>query len=119
MTRRFGMILLVVAAIGAVLLSFLLSSLLNPFWAWLVSVNIVAFLTYGYDKMIAGSQTMRVPENVLLLLVALGGFVGAGLGMVIFRHKTRKQSFQVRFVVAVLVSIILYGAIYYLTNRLL
>jgi uncharacterized membrane protein YsdA (DUF1294 family) len=119
MTHRFGIVIFVIAALGAVLLATLLSSLLNIFWAWLLAINLVAFLTYGYDKMIAGSQVTRVPEAVLLLLAVFGGFVGAALGMWIFRHKTRKTGFQVRFVVAVVLGIIFVVAFFYLTNTLL
>ncbi len=64
-----------------------------PLLAWLVAINLVAFLTYGYDKMIAGTGRMRVPEAVLLGLAAVGGAAGALLGMLLFQHKTSKVSF--------------------------
>ena len=67
----------------------------------------------------AGSRMVRVPENVLLLFAALGGFVGAALGMLIFRHKTRKPEFQVRFVVAVIIGVMLVAVVFYLTNTFL
>lgn len=118
MTQRYGLVVIVIAVLGAILLTVLVSNFLTPVLAWLISVNVVAFLTYTYDKMIAGSQATRVPEKVLYLLVGLGGLVGAGLAMVIFHHKTRKTSFLVRFGIAALISIVLFGSIYFLTDNL-
>lgn len=70
---------------------------LPPLWAWLLAVNATAFITYGYDKRIAGSGRMRVPEAVLLGLALAGGTLGAYAGMRLFHHKTAKASFLQRF----------------------
>jgi uncharacterized membrane protein YsdA (DUF1294 family) len=32
--------------------------------SWLIAITLVAFLTYGYDKAIAGTGRTRVPEKV-------------------------------------------------------
>ena len=66
----------------------------SPLVSWLVSVNVVTFLFYGFDKMRAQGGGLRVPENVLHGLVLLGGCVGGLSGMFLFHHKTRKGSFQ-------------------------
>jgi uncharacterized membrane protein YsdA (DUF1294 family) len=65
--------------------------------AWLLAVNVTAFFIYGYDKQIAGSGRMRVPEAVLLGLALVGGTPGAYAGMRLFHHKTAKASFLQRF----------------------
>jgi uncharacterized membrane protein YsdA (DUF1294 family) len=70
---------------------------LDPLLAWLVAISLAAFLTYGYDKSIAGTGKTRVPERALLLLAVVGGTIGAYLGMRFFHHKTLKGSFQRRF----------------------
>lgn len=36
--------------------------------SWLAAVTVITFLTYGYDKLIAGTSATRVPEKVLLTL---------------------------------------------------
>jgi uncharacterized membrane protein YsdA (DUF1294 family) len=87
---------------------------LELFIAWLVAINITAFLVYGADKTLAEGRRTRVPEKVLLLLALLFGSLGAWIGMQVFRHKTSKQSFQVRFwimVAAQIVLVILYFAV--------
>jgi uncharacterized membrane protein YsdA (DUF1294 family) len=80
---------------------------LDPLIAWLLAVNLVTFLTYGYDKRIAGSGRMRVPERVLLLLALAGGSPAALLGMRFFHHKTAKSSFQQKFWLVLLIQAVL------------
>lgn len=95
-------------AAGALLLHYRPS--LDLLWAWLIAINVVSFLTYGYDKRIAGSERTRVPETILLALVLLGGTVGALLGMLLFRHKTRKWRFQIKFWLMFLLQFALFVA---------
>ena len=105
MVFRYGMTT-VLLALGITLL--LKSQFPLEFWvAWLIAFSVIAFLTYGYDKLIAGTDRMRVPERVLLLLAFLGGTPGALIGMQVFRHKTTKPSFQQQFWLVVLLQIIL------------
>jgi uncharacterized membrane protein YsdA (DUF1294 family) len=83
---------------------------LDPLLAWLVAISVVTFLVWGYDKAIAGSGRLRVPERVLLALTFAGGTLGALLGMRVFRHKTIKASFRRRFWVAVVLQVALVAA---------
>ncbi len=80
--------------------------------SWLLAISLVTFLTYGYDKSIAGSKRTRVPEAVLLALTLLGGTVGAIAGMLVFRHKTAKRSFQVKLGLVLLVQVLFIIAYY-------
>ena len=63
--------------------------------AILLLINIVSFALYGSDKVRAHRHEERIPERVLLGIALLGGSLGAGLGMWIFRHKTRHMRFVV------------------------
>jgi len=74
--------------------------------SWLLAITGITFLTYGYDKLIAGSGATRVPERVLLTLAFAGGTAGALLGMRLFYHKTSKESFLERFWLVVAVQIV-------------
>jgi uncharacterized membrane protein YsdA (DUF1294 family) len=86
------------AAVAAVGLSFGLWWLgLAPVVAWLVGINVVALMLYGYDKRQASAGRSRVPELVLHTAALCGGSPGALLGQGLFRHKTRKLRFQVIF----------------------
>lgn len=57
----------------------------------------VAFGVYGYDKHQAKTGQWRTPEKALHGVELLGGWPGALLAQQVFRHKTRKVSFQVVF----------------------
>ena len=61
-----------------------------------VFINIVAFFVMGRDKRKAtyGRNAERAPEGFMFFLAAMFGSVGVYLGMLTFRHKTRKWYFQ-------------------------
>ena len=61
---------------------------------YLIGINIVAFVVYGLDKLLAKLRSWRVPELWLLSLAAAGGSVGAYLAMQLFRHKTLHWKFR-------------------------
>jgi uncharacterized membrane protein YsdA (DUF1294 family) len=81
--------------------------------AWLLSVNVVAFGYYGYDKGQARQSGRRVPEVVLHGLSVAGGSLGAYAGMRLFRHKTIKGSFRLVFWFVVVMQLALLVAILY------
>ena len=60
----------------------------------LIVVNLVSFALYGLDKLKAKKGLWRIRESTLLLVAALGGSLGALLGMEVFRHKTKHWSFK-------------------------
>lgn len=79
---------------------------------WLVLINLVTFLAFGLDKWKArrkekNEKVRRVPEKTLLLLAALGGSVGALLGMRAFHHKTLHRAFRLGVPVILALQIIL------------
>ena len=71
----------------------LLAALPDWLGVYLLIVNVAAFATYGADKRRAKQGRWRVPEKTLFLLPLLGGSVGALLGMLVFRHKTKHWYF--------------------------
>ena len=60
----------------------------NPYAIWIAAFSTATFLTYGLDKGLSVVGGIRAPERLLHLLVALGGFPGGWLGMLLFRHKS-------------------------------
>ena len=81
--------------------------------AYFLLVNIVAFIAFGVDKFKAKKIRSRIPEFTLLLLAAIGGSVGALLGMKVFRHKTLHNKFRFG-VPVILVAQIVAAAYFYL-----
>jgi uncharacterized membrane protein YsdA (DUF1294 family) len=63
------------------------------YW-YLLVINILAFVCYGLDKLKAKSNARRISEHALLLLALVGGSVGAWLGMLVWRHKTKHAKFR-------------------------
>jgi uncharacterized membrane protein YsdA (DUF1294 family) len=84
---------------------------IHPVVLWLACSTVVTFGAFGYDKAIAGSQRTRVPEMVLLALTFFGGTLGGLVGRVVFRHKTRKGSFNRRFWAVIGIQVLLLLAI--------
>ncbi|MEW4566710.1 cold shock and DUF1294 domain-containing protein [Tautonia sp. JC769] len=60
---------------------------------WLVLVNGATLVVWAWDKHRAVRHGRRVPEIFLLGLAAIGGTVGAWIGVGWLRHKRRKSSF--------------------------
>ncbi len=75
--------------------------------SYLISINLVTFLYYGFDKLIAGSESVRIPELVLHSLALAGGSPAGLLAQKLFRHKTIKTSFQITYWAIVIIQIIL------------
>lgn len=61
----------------------------------------------GVDKSRARSGAWRVPEKRLLLLALSGGAAGVLLGMKVFRHKTRHNSFMLLVPLMLVVQVLL------------
>jgi uncharacterized membrane protein YsdA (DUF1294 family) len=85
--------------------------------AWVIGISAITFLAFGYDKNIAASAALRVPEKVLLALTAAGGTLGAVAGMQAFRHKTVKETFRQRFWVVVVVQVLVLAAYWWFLRR--
>ena len=69
---------------------------------WLGVLSALAFVLFGWDKLMAKKHRRRIPEAALLGCALAGGSAGAALGMALFRHKTRKPPFPVLVPLALL-----------------
>ena len=65
-------------------------------------VSLIAYCLYWSDKRKAQTNSWRTPENILHAVELAGGWPGALIAQQVFRHKTRKVSYQVLFWVIVL-----------------
>ena len=83
--------------------------ILNLLLLYALIINVVLFAVMGIDKFKARRGLWRIPEKTLFLLAALGGSVGGILGMQVFRHKTKHNSFKFGFPAILLLQLILLG----------
>lgn len=68
---------------------------------YLAAVNTTSAVLFAYDKFQASTQGWRVSEKTLCKTALAGGWIGGLLAMHTFRHKTRKASFQKKYVAAI------------------
>ncbi len=63
----------------------------------LVLINFVAFYIIGRDKKKSYSEKhiRRIPEGLIFFMATMFGSVGVYLGMLAFRHKTKKWYFKI------------------------
>ena len=74
---------------------------------YLIIINIAAFILMGVDKSRARNGRWRIPEATLFHSAAVGGSIGAILGMQLFRHKTKHWYFKWGMPAILLVQIVL------------
>ena len=76
------------------------------FYCFLI-LNGIAFSLMAYDKYLAKAQKQRISELTLLSFVFVGGTVGSGLAMLVFRHKTSKTAYLWKFWGIVFIQILI------------
>ena len=69
---------------------------------WFSFWSAVTFCAFGFDKWRAGRSGQRVSEMTLVLFSGLGGWIGGVIGMSVFRHKTAKWTFKLKYAFALL-----------------
>lgn len=75
--------------------------------AYLVIINIAAFLSMALDKYFATKHMWRIPEKMLFLLAIIGGSIGSNAGMQLCRHKTKHWYFVVFMPLILVAQIVL------------
>lgn len=60
----------------------------------LLIVNLAGFVVMGMDKEYARVHAYRISEMTLMSVALCGGSIGIFLGMMHYRHKTRKPLFR-------------------------
>jgi len=85
---------------------------------YLILINLTAFTLYGLDKSFAVKHKRRISEATLILVACLGGAPGAGIGMLVFHHKTKKKKFRVTIPILIGVFLLLNGFFLYQNYRL-
>ena len=78
---------------------------------YLVAINVLTFFMYGVDKWKAKQSKWRIKEAALLMLAALGGSIGAWLGMHVWHHKTMHKKFRYGIPLIIILQIALVAAV--------
>lgn len=73
-------------------------------------INLLTFFIFGFDKWKAKRMKWRISETILLTLAAMGGSIGAWLGMKIWKHKTLHKKFKygIPFIILLQISLCIY-----------
>jgi uncharacterized membrane protein YsdA (DUF1294 family) len=74
---------------------------------YFLAINLIGFLAIWHDKNQAVRHRYRISEKTLLAIVAIGGVLGSGFSMLLFRHKTSKASYLLKFFGIVLFQLLL------------
>ena len=74
---------------------------------YLLLINAAAFTLMLVDKQKARKKRWRIPERTLIGSAALGGSIGALLGMYTFRHKIRHPKFTLGIPAILVAQIVL------------
>lgn len=74
---------------------------------YLFLVNAAGLLFMLADKHRARKKQWRIPEATLMGIAAMGGSIGALLGMYAFRHKTRHPKFYIGIPVLLVIQLCL------------
>ncbi|GAP22033.1 DUF1294 domain-containing protein [Leptolinea tardivitalis] len=80
---------------------------------WYGFSSVTLFGLYGLDKTQAITGGRRIPEKVLHLVAAVGGFPGGFLGRSLFHHKTRKPLFLFILSVSAVLHIIIWVFVFF------
>ena len=84
----------------------------DPVFAWLIGINMAAFLICAYDWAMATTEAARVPPALLLALTAIGGSIGAIVAFPLFRPRAMQAPFRGAWVLCMIISVNLV-ALYY------
>lgn len=81
-------------------------------------LNVATFFMFANDKHRAVLDMRRTPEFWLLFVSAMGGSLGALMGMWMFRHKTLHNNFRILVPIFLLVHIVILFVLGYVVNVL-
>jgi uncharacterized membrane protein YsdA (DUF1294 family) len=74
---------------------------------YILGLCLISFILYGVDKHAAKRSKQRISEKTLLLFDLVGGWPGGLIAQNLFRHKTKKTSYRVKFVLVVILNVTL------------
>jgi uncharacterized membrane protein YsdA (DUF1294 family) len=76
------------------------------FLLYLLSINAISFILFGFDKFLAIKNKRRIPEKELFTVSTIGGAVGGMFAILVFNHKISKATFMWRFMFIFILNIV-------------
>lgn len=76
------------------------------FLLYLLSINAISFILFGFDKFLAVKNKRRIPEKELFTVSTIGGALGGMFAILVFKHKISKSAFMWRFMLIFIVNIV-------------
>ncbi|RLQ91909.1 DUF1294 domain-containing protein [Planomicrobium sp. Y74] len=67
--------------------------------AYIAVLSLMALIMMKIDKRQAQKRGQRIPEKNLWSVALFGGGIGAYIGMMAFRHKTKHTNFRIGFLI--------------------
>ena len=89
-----GFAMLFMVTLGGLAARGMLPTVVPVFYA---AASIAAAIAYRLDKSAAERNVWRTSETMLHVMALIGGWPGALVAQQVFRHKSRKLSFQLAF----------------------
>ena len=83
---------------------------MRAFIVLFIIFNIITFIVFGIDKLLARAKRQRISEKTLISMAIVGGSVGAVFAQKLFRHKTLK--FRYIFWTILVIQFILFEVIW-------
>ncbi|MEP6503137.1 MAG: DUF1294 domain-containing protein [Betaproteobacteria bacterium] len=100
-------------AVAAFAVAYVAVALLRGVPAWAsalyLGASALCFVLYAVDKQAAVAGRDRISESTLLSLGFVGGWPGAIVAQQLFRHKTSKLAFRVRFWLSVVANVAIFA----------
>ena len=79
---------------------------------YILIINLITLIIFKIDKKRSIKHESRIKESTLIILSAIGGSIGAILGMNLFHHKTKKIKFKILIPLTLLIWIYIIFIIY-------
>jgi uncharacterized membrane protein YsdA (DUF1294 family) len=76
------------------------------FLLYLLSINSISFILFGFDKFLAIKNKRRIPEKELFTVSTIGGAFGGLFAILVFNHKISKAFFMWRFMFIFIVNVV-------------
>ncbi|WP_209122054.1 DUF1294 domain-containing protein [Alkalihalobacillus sp. BA299] len=73
--------------------------------SYFICISIVGLMLMGLDKRWARERKNRIPERTLFVIAFIGGSLGVYIGMMQFRHKTKKFKFRIGIPMVIVLQI--------------